>query len=190
MKNIAIFASGSGSNAEAIIQYFANKSDAGVSLIISNKPTAYVLERAKFHDIPSIVINRESFYNDREIINVLNEYDIDLLVLAGFLWLVPEYLIDIYPDKIMNIHPALLPKYGGKGMYGKNVHKAVKENREEMSGITIHYVNKQYDEGKHLFQASVRLSENDSADDIAAKVLKLEHKYYPRVIDYILTGLN
>ena len=158
MKRIAIFASGGGSNAEAIIQYFKEKENVSVALIVANKSKAFVVERAKTHNIPSIIISRDSFYKEESIVEHLVNYKVDLIVLAGFLWLIPEYLVNAFPQKILNIHPALLPQYGGKGMYGMNVHRAVKENGDEISGITIHYVNNEYDKGKHLFQASVRLS--------------------------------
>jgi phosphoribosylglycinamide formyltransferase-1 len=186
VKNIAIFASGGGSNAEAIIQYFKDHHNIKVSLIISNKKNAYVLERAKNHSIPSIITTRDSFYRSEAILADLKKHKIDLIVLAGFLWLVPEYLIDAYPDRIINIHPALLPKYGGKGMYGHHVHQAVKDNNDPISGITIHLVNKDYDKGRHLLQATTLLSSTDSPEDIAAKVLKLEHRYFPQVIEHIL----
>lgn len=189
MKNIAIFASGGGSNAEAIIQHFKDHQNITVSLIISNKKNAYVLERANHHGIPSIIITRDSFYRSEDILADLKAYQIDLIVLAGFLWLVPEYLIDAYPDHIINIHPALLPKYGGKGMYGHHVHQAVKDNNDLISGITIHLVNKEYDKGRHLLQATTFLTATDSPEDIAAKVLKLEHRYFPQVIEHFMVNV-
>lgn len=188
-KNIAIFASGGGSNAEAIIQYFKDKEDVNVELILSNKASAYVLERAQKHHIKSIVFKRSEFYNTSDIVNKLNEAKIDLIVLAGFLWLIPENLIEAFPSRIINIHPALLPKYGGKGMYGHHVHQAVFDNNERESGITIHYVDQNYDEGKVLFQESVSLLPQDTPDIIAKKVLELEHRHYPQVIEGILGRL-
>ncbi|NNF35274.1 MAG: phosphoribosylglycinamide formyltransferase [Saprospiraceae bacterium] len=186
MKNIAIFASGGGSNAESIIHYMKGIDDINISLIISNKSKAGVLKRAYNHGIDAHLISRSSFYESKEILETLKEYNIDWIILAGFLWLVPAYLIDAYPERILNIHPALLPKYGGKGMYGMNVHKAVKENNEIVSGMTIHFVNQKYDEGKHVFQATTEINPEDSPEDIAAKVLKLEHKYYPQVIHHLV----
>lgn len=186
MKRIAIFASGGGTNAQKIIDYFQKDKNVEVSLIVSNKPGAFVLTRAENHNIPAYIIDRESFYESNEVISELNKYGIDMIILAGFLWLIPEYLIDQYQNKILNIHPALLPDYGGKGMYGIHVHRAVKENNEAMSGISIHYVNHEYDKGELIFQASCKLDESDTPYDIAEKVQKLEHKYYPIVIDAIL----
>ena len=186
MKKIAILASGRGSNAEAIIQYFKNVDDIEVSLIVTNKIKAGVIHRAQNHVIPIHIIERNQLYNSEKLLDLMLEYEINVIVLAGFLLLVPIYLIQAYPEKILNIHPALLPQYGGKGMYGMNVHKAVKENRDIMSGITIHLVNEKFDEGKQLFQASCRLEQEDTAESIAAKVLKLEHKYYPKVIHYFI----
>ena len=188
MKNLAIFASGGGSNAEAIIQYFNAIEDIRVNLIVSNKNTAGVLARAEKNNISAHVITRNSFYEDRSVLDILHNHEIDWIILAGFLWLVPEYLIDAYSERMLNIHPALLPKYGGKGMYGIHVHRAVKENKESISGMTIHMVNKEYDKGKHVFQATTELSPLDTPEDIAAKVLKLEHKYYPRIIHHLVNS--
>ena len=188
MKNIAIFASGGGSNAEAIIEYMKDVDEINVSLILSNKSNAGVLKRASNHNIDTHILSKSSFYESKEVISVLEGYHIDWIILAGFLWLVPAYLIDAYPERILNIHPALLPKYGGKGMYGINVHRAVKENKETLSGMTIHYVNQEYDKGKHVFQATTELNPDDSPEDIAAKVLKLEHKYYPQVIHHLVVS--
>ena len=186
MYRLAIFASGSGSNAEAIIQYFKDHSDIEVSLIVSNRADAGVLDRAKRLNVESLVIRRKEFYDTEELLIQLKEKRIDFIVLAGFLWLVPKYLIGAFPEKIVNIHPALLPKYGGKGMYGHHVHKAVAAARESESGITIHYVDENYDEGSIIFQARTALEQNDQPDEIAKKVLALEHEYYPRVIEEIL----
>ncbi len=188
MKNIAIFASGGGTNAQAIIDYFDPIDDIQVSLIVASKSTAGVIDRATKHKIPFIVLNKKEFYQSQIILDTLIYYQIDLIVLAGFLWLVPEYLIHAYPNRIINIHPALLPSYGGKGMYGMHVHRAVKANQDKESGITIHLVNKEYDKGRHLFQASCKLSPDDTPEEIAAKVLKLEHKYFPRVIHHFLSS--
>ena len=186
-KHIAIFASGSGSNARKILEYFEDREDVKVALIISNKRNAGVLQHAKEFNVPSLTMNRAFFYNTQAILGTLQSEKIDLIVLAGFLWLVPQYLIAAYPQKIVNIHPALLPKYGGKGMYGHHVHKAVQANGEKESGMTIHFVNEHYDEGGHIFQAKCKLDEGDSADEIAKKVLKLEHTHYARVVDDLLS---
>jgi phosphoribosylglycinamide formyltransferase-1 len=186
VKKLAIFASGGGTNAQKIIEYFYRDKQVEVSLIVSNKPNAYVITRAKNNNIPTFLIDRESFYENRDIGGELRKYNIDYIILAGFLWLIPEYLIDLYPDKIINIHPALLPKYGGKGMYGIHVHRAVRENNEPFSGISIHYVNQKYDEGELIFQASTKINATDSPYEIAEKVQKLEHKYFPMVIEAIV----
>jgi phosphoribosylglycinamide formyltransferase 1 len=184
---IAIFASGSGTNAEKIIQHFSDHQTIEVVLILSNKADAYVLERAKKHSIPSVVFSRDE-YRDASFLQQLHAHKITHIVLAGFLWLIPDYLIKNYPDRIVNIHPALLPKYGGKGMYGAKVHEAVKLAGDAETGITIHLVNEHYDEGKILFQASCKLTSQHSADDIAACVHELEYKYYPHVIEQWITG--
>jgi len=185
-KHIAIFASGSGSNARKILEYFEERNDIEVSIIVTNRKNAGVLNHAREFDVPSLRIDKSYFYNNDCILKVLKSEKIDLIVLAGFLWLVPLYLISEYQNKIVNIHPALLPKYGGKGMYGHHVHEAVKLNNESESGMTIHYVNEHFDEGDHIFQAKCVILPKDSADDIAAKVLQLEHKHYAEVIDRLL----
>ncbi|MEP2771716.1 MAG: phosphoribosylglycinamide formyltransferase [Fulvivirga sp.] len=182
MVRIAIFASGSGSNAEEIIKYFSNKKDKEISLVLSNKPDAFVLKRAKKFNVPSIVFNRKELL-DGHVLKTLREHKIDYIVLAGFMMLIPQNLVDAFPDRIINIHPALLPKYGGKGMYGDNVHKAVRENKEPETGITVHVVNERYDEGQIIFQERCRLLPNDSVAEIAKKVHALEHANYPKVID-------
>lgn len=188
MSNIAIFASGPGTNAQAIIKYFRGKNLNIVKLILSNKPDAYVIERAKHFNITSIVFNKNTFYNTSEIIDILKCESIDLIVLAGFLWLIPDNILKKYQDKIINIHPALLPKYGGKGMYGMRVHEAVVANREKETGITIHYVNEEYDKGKIIFQAKCPVEHSDTPEIIAQKVHQLEYKYYPEVIENLLFG--
>jgi phosphoribosylglycinamide formyltransferase-1 len=186
MKNIAIFASGSGSNAENIVRYFKDKENLNIKCICSNRSDALVLERAKNLDIPTLVFSRDEFYSTDKILNYLRENQIDLIVLAGFLWLIPDNLIHNF--MIINIHPALLPKYGGKGMYGMKVHEAVVANRETESGITIHYVNEQYDAGQIIFQAKCRISEEDTPDDVARKVHQLEYEHFPKVIEALLSG--
>lgn len=189
MHKIALFASGSGTNVENIANYFKDKVNVECSIILANKKNAYVLERANNLDIPSLVFNRDEFYNSTQILDLLVEKEIDLIVLAGFLWLVPDYLIKAYSNKIINIHPALLPNYGGKGMYGSKVHEAVVANKEVESGITIHLVNEHYDEGERLFQAKCEVLSTDTPDDVAAKIHRLEHENFPRVIEVYLKSL-
>ena len=171
MLNIAIFASGGGSNAEAIIQHLKDHSNLSVKLIVSNRKDAGVLSRANQHGIDTFVFNRQEFRENKNITTKLASSKIDLIVLAGFLWLIPKYLIEAFPNKVINIHPALLPKYGGKGMYGHHVHQAVFDNKEKESGLTIHYVNQHYDEGNIILQARCRLVSTDQPEDIARKVL-------------------
>ena len=180
---LAIFASGRGSNAASIIKHFEGIPEVKIALIVSNRSKAGVLELAEENSIPTFIINRTDFAKTEEILPVLLRHDISHIVLAGFLIKIPAYLILNYPQEIINIHPALLPKYGGKGMYGRHVHEAVFQNREKESGITIHLVNENYDEGKILFQTSCKVSEDDQPEDIAASVLKLEHYHFPRVIE-------
>lgn len=187
MKNIAIFASGTGSNATKIVDYFRNNPKVNVALIISNKKTAKVLEMAKANSIPTLLINRTDFYQTENLLIVLNKHQIDFIALAGFLWLIPPYLVKTFPKKMINIHPALLPKYGGKGMYGHHVHESVYKNKEQESGITLHYVNEQYDEGNIIFQAACPVKKNDTPTTIAQKVLKLEHHYFPRILATLLS---
>lgn len=185
-KNIAIFASGSGSNAENIIRYFQKSGSAQVSLVLSNKSDAYVLERAHRLRVPCNVFPKEDWIAGDEILAVLQEARIDFIVLAGFLFRVPDLLLHAYPYKIINIHPALLPKYGGKGMYGDRVHQAVVTAGEKESGITIHYINEHYDEGAIIFQASCPVLPSDTPEEVANKVHALEYKHYPHVIESLL----
>uniref|UniRef100_F4CDQ8 Phosphoribosylglycinamide formyltransferase n=1 Tax=Sphingobacterium sp. (strain 21) TaxID=743722 RepID=F4CDQ8_SPHS2 len=185
-KRIAIFASGSGSNAQKIMEHFKYSHDAEVSLILTNNPEAYVLQRADNFEVPSHVFDRHEFYNTDNIVELLNRMQIDLIVLAGFLWLVPENLLKSFPNKIINIHPALLPAYGGKGMYGDRVHKAVLENKEEESGITIHYVNERFDEGEIIYQARFKIEKDDNIEMVKFKGQQLEHQYFPKVIENLL----
>lgn len=180
---IAIFASGNGSNAEAIIQYFKDHPSIKVSLVLSNNAEAYVLERAKKSGIPAKSFTKDDYRQPGKVLEYLSSENITHIVLAGFLWLIPDYLIKSYPDKIVNIHPALLPKFGGKGMYGNRVHEAVKLAGEKETGITIHLVNEHYDEGRVLFQKSCPVEVAFSANDIATCVQALEHKHYPDVIE-------
>ena len=186
MTRLAIFASGGGSNAEAIIQFFKDHDSISVELIVSNRGSAYVLQRAEDHSIPSQLITKRQFSDKNHVLDILRDSSIDYIVLAGFLLLIPKYLIEAFPDRILNIHPALLPKYGGKGMYGHHVHKAVHQNKEKESGMTIHLVDEHYDEGKILFQATTALEASDSPDMIAAKVLKLEHRHYPEQVEKLI----
>jgi len=186
MTRIAIFASGSGSNAENIANYFSNNSNVDVSLILTNNPNAFVLERAKKLNIKSHVFDKYNFSKTDEILSFLNENDINLIVLAGFLLKIPKNLIKAYPNKIINIHPALLPKFGGKGMFGDKVHQSVIENKETESGITIHYVNENYDEGEIIFQAKCSVELTDTPRDLAAKIHELEYEHFPKVIESII----
>jgi phosphoribosylglycinamide formyltransferase-1 len=186
MKKVVLFASGAGSNAEKIALHFNKKNVARVVKIFSNNPDAKVLEKAKNLNIPTEVFNRQEL-NDGKVLEKLNQINPDLIVLAGFLWKFPEHIIKEYPNKIINIHPALLPSYGGKGMYGMNVHQAVLENKEKETGITIHYVNEHYDEGEFIFQKSVNIEDCSTADEIAVKIHILEHLYFSEVIEDLLT---
>jgi len=186
IKRIAIFASGSGTNAEAIFNHFAKIPDVQVSGVFVNKPDAYVITRAKKHYVPVFTFNRNDFYNSNRILNLLCEQKADCIVLAGFLWLMPTHILDAFPNAVLNIHPALLPAYGGKGMYGDRVHQAVWENGESETGITIHQVNEKYDEGAIVYQAKVDIQRNDTPETIAGKVHQLEHEYYPKVIEQFL----
>jgi formyltetrahydrofolate-dependent phosphoribosylglycinamide formyltransferase len=183
---IAIFASGAGSNAQQIIRYFKNASNVDIKLIVCNKPGAGVLTIAENAGIPSLLIEKDRFFKGDHYLPELQSHHIDLIVLAGFLWKVPEALIKAYPKKIVNIHPALLPKYGGKGMYGTYVHNSVISNKETQSGITIHYVDELYDHGAVIFQATCAVEENDTADSLARKIHALEHLHYPKIIAQLL----
>jgi phosphoribosylglycinamide formyltransferase 1 len=186
MKRIAVFASGSGTNAQNIIEYFSKNNEVDVACILSNKKDAYVLERARKLGIESISFTRDEFYNSEFVLNYIEKRNIDLIVLAGFLWLIPEIIIRSFTGRIINIHPALLPKYGGKGMYGSNVHEAVFNNNDKVTGITIHYVNEKYDDGAIIFQDQVDLDSNESPDTIAKKVHTLEYEHFPLVIEKVL----
>lgn len=181
--HIAIFASGAGSNARNLVDYFKHVENVQVSLLLSNNPDSGVAKIASAEDIPFFIFDREQFYHSDKVIQVLHAHNIQLIVLAGFLWLIPKKLIHLYPDRIINIHPALLPKFGGKGMYGMHVHNAVKAYRENQTGITIHLVNEEYDKGRVLFQQTTDVSEEDSPEDIAAKVHALEYAHFPLVVE-------
>ena len=183
---IAILASGSGSNAENIFNYFSQREDIQINLIISNKAEAYVLQRAKRLGIPSLFMSKPELGDTDSVLSVFRKYSIDFVVLAGYLLRIPDGLIKTYPNRIINIHPALLPKFGGKGMYGEKVHRTVVESGERESGITIHYVNENYDEGSIVFQAKCPVLEEDTPDEVAKRVHELEYKHYPSVIDQII----
>ena len=183
---IAIFASGNGSNAQNIAEYFAENSGVSICRIYSNKKNAFVLERAKNLKIPSFVFTKRQMNETDLVVEQLINDRTDLIVLAGFLLKIPENIINKFPDRIINIHPALLPKYGGKGMYGMRVHEAVKESGDSESGITIHYVNEAYDEGSIIFQANIPVDKMDTPDDIAQKIHGLEYEYFPKIIEQIL----
>lgn len=190
MKKLAIFASGSGSNAENIILFFAKNPKISVKSVFCNVPDAYVLERAKKHHIPAFVFNREEIRNPENVLKQLKEQGIDFIILAGFLWLIPSCITAAFPNRIINIHPALLPAYGGKGMYGAKVHEAVIAAGEKESGITIHYVNDRYDEGAIIFQARCAITPDDTADTLAAKVHALEYEYFPTTINNVINGIK
>lgn len=184
MKNIVIFASGSGSNAENIARYFQQKENLNIKCIYSNRKDAYVLERARQLGLPAKVFSREEFYDSERLLVELKSLKTDMIVLAGFLWLIPDYLIKHFC--IVNIHPALLPKFGGKGMYGMKVHEAVVAEKETESGITIHYVNEHYDQGQIIFQAKCPVLSDDTPEMVAQKVHQLEYQYFPKVIEELL----
>ncbi len=186
MTRIAIFASGAGSNAQKIIDHFRDSDQVRVSLVVCNKPGAGVLRIADNEGIPSLVIEKEKFFRDNAYTDELQEAGIDFIILAGFLWKIPVDLIRAYPGKIINIHPALLPAYGGKGMYGNHVHQAVIDHHEKESGITIHYVDEQYDHGDIIFQAKSPVLASDTADTLASRIHQLEHQHYPAVIEQLL----
>jgi len=186
MKKIVIFASGSGSNAERIILHFNKKSVANVVGVFANNPNAKVLEKAKMHNVPTIVFSKEELIAGK-VAELVNEIQPDLIVLAGFLLKFPDTIIKQYPNKIINIHPTLLPKYGGKGMYGKHVHQAVLDNKEKETGITIHYVNENYDEGAFIFQQKVTIEDCKTAEEIALKVQELEHLHFIQIIEKLIT---
>lgn len=189
-KRIAIFASGSGSNAQKIMEHFKRHPEAEVVLILTNNPQAYVLQRADNFEVPAHIFTRHEFYETDEVIRLLKNLQVDLIVLAGFLWLVPESLLKAFPNKIINLHPALLPKYGGKGMFGDHVHKAVLTAKEEESGITIHFVNDQFDEGEIIHQSRFKIDPDDNLEVIKFKGQQLEHQHFPKVIESLLKKMK
>lgn len=188
-RNIAIFASGNGTNAENIIKYFSGNKDIKVKIVMANKADAFVLERAHRLGIPTLYINREQWADATHILTLLHEQQIDFIVLAGFLARIPDALLHAYPNRIVNIHPSLLPKFGGKGMYGNKVHEAVVATGETESGITIHYLNEHYDEGQIIAQYRCPVLPDDTPQDVATRVHALEYEYYPKVIEQLLTAL-
>lgn len=188
MHHLALFASGTGSNARKIMDYFKMSETVRVSLVVSNNKDAGVLAIAESFGVPTHLISRKSFYDSTDLLAVLAAHEVDFIALAGFMWLVPPYLVQAFPRRILNIHPALLPKFGGKGMYGMHVHEAVQASGESESGITIHYVNERYDEGNILFQTSCVLEAGESPAQIAKKVQVLEHEWYPKVIETALAA--
>lgn len=195
MKHIAIFASGSGSNAEQIAAYFAHRDDVTIPLILTNNPKAGVIDRARRgfghnRHIPVLLFDRTTFYETTQISDLLQRQAIDLIVLAGFMWLIPSALVRAFPGRIINIHPALLPKFGGKGMYGHHVHEAVVAAGETETGITIHFVNEHYDEGQPIFQATCPVLPTDSPGDVAQKIHTLEYAHYPRIVDEVLARVT
>ena len=190
MKRIAIFASGSGSNAENIANYFKGSQEVEIPLILANNPEAYVLERAKKLGIDSVVVTNKEFREGDKVLAIMQEYKIDFIVLAGFLLLVPAKLIEAYPGRIVNIHPALLPKHGGKGMYGDHVHESVVASGDTESGITIHLIDERYDCGTTFFQATCPVLPTDTPHDVAEKVHALEYKHFPQVIEEIIKTLD
>lgn len=186
MYHIAIFASGNGSNAQRIAEYFNDHRLVKVSRIFCNRNDAYVLKRAENLQIPSSVFTREDFYESSVVLNQLVHDQTDMIVLAGFLWFVPEKILKAFQNRIINIHPALLPKYGGKGMYGSRVHEAVIAAREKVSGITIHFVNEKYDEGDIIFQAKCKVDGSETPESLASKIHKLEYEHFPKIIEKLV----
>ena len=188
MKRIVIFASGSGTNAENLIKFFHNSDKAAVIQVLCNNPHAKVLGRAKKLKVSALSFNKIAFTKTDDVLNLLKASKPDLIVLAGFLWKFPENILNTFPNKVINVHPALLPKYGGKGMYGIHVHEAVVANKEIETGITIHYVNENYDEGATIFQAKCEVISTDTAADVATKIHKLEMEHFPKVVEKLLNN--
>ncbi|MFI1744627.1 phosphoribosylglycinamide formyltransferase [Thalassobellus sediminis] len=189
MKRIVIFASGSGTNAENLIKFFHNRENASVIQILTNNPHAKVLDRCKRLSVSALSFNKVAFTKTEDVLNILKASQPDLIVLAGFLWKFPENILKAFPNKVINVHPALLPNYGGKGMYGMHVHKAIVDNKEPETGITIHYVNEHYDEGAIIFQAKCKVTSTDTAEDVAAKIHELEMVHFPMVVEKLLNKL-
>lgn len=189
MTNIAIFVSGNGTNCENIIRHFEGNTDICVALVISNKADAYALTRAERLGVPSVIVSKAELNDEAFTFNLMQEYHIDFIVLAGFLMIIPSFLVEHYNRRIVNIHPALLPKYGGKGMYGHHIHEAVRRNNEKETGITIHYVSNVCDSGEIIFQAKTAVLATDTPEDIAMNIHKLEQQHFPKVIEQIIKDL-
>ena len=189
-KRIAIFASGSGSNAQKIMEHFKKHVDAEVVIVLTNNPEAYVLQRADNFEIPSHIFDKAEFYKTNSVVDLLKNLQIDLIVLAGFMWLIPQNLLKAFPNKIINIHPALLPKFGGKGMYGDRVHHAVMDAKEEESGITIHFIDENFDEGEIIHQSRFRIEAGDDLEMIKFKGQQMEHLHYPKVVEQLLKKMK
>lgn len=187
-KNIVIFASGSGSNAQRLLEHFEHHPAIRVAALFSNNPNAYALQRAETYRVPAFLFNREEFYKSDKVLQQIREFNPDLIVLAGFLWLVPQNLLQAFPNQIINIHPALLPRYGGKGMHGRHVHTAVVQAGDAESGITIHYINEEYDKGAFILQERCPVLPTDTPEDLAARVLQLEHRHLPLVVERLLAA--
>ncbi|MCX2738345.1 phosphoribosylglycinamide formyltransferase [Pontibacter anaerobius] len=185
-KNIVIFASGSGSNAQRLLEHFEHHPAIRVAALFSNNPKAYALKRAETFHVPAFLFTRDEFYNTDKVLEQIQQFKPDLIVLAGFLWLVPQSLLRAFPNRIINIHPALLPRYGGKGMHGLNVHTAVVQAGDEQSGITIHHINEEYDKGEFILQEYCPVYPEDTPEELAQRVLQLEHKYLPEVVEKLL----
>ncbi|HEY1060746.1 MAG TPA: phosphoribosylglycinamide formyltransferase [Daejeonella sp.] len=189
-KRIAIFASGSGSNAQKIMEHFKKHIDAEVVIVLTNNPEAYVLQRADNFEIPSHIFDKHEFYKTNNVVDLLKNLQIDLIVLAGFMWLIPQNLLKAFPNKIINIHPALLPKYGGKGMYGDRVHQAILDAHEEESGITIHFIDEHFDEGEIIHQSRFKIEPGDDLEMLKFKGQQLEHLHYPKVVEQLLKKMK
>lgn len=188
MVKIAVFASGTGSNAVQLIEYFRNHARIKVSLVVTNNPEAPVIDKARKRNVAVCIINRKDFYESEKLLETLLKFETDFIILAGFMWLIPKYLVKSFVNKMVNIHPALLPDYGGKGMYGKRVHEAILKNGDKVSGITIHYVNEEYDRGERIFQATCKIDPKETIGSLAAKIHNLEHAYYPVVVEGLLSN--
>lgn len=188
LKKIILFASGSGSNVQKICEFFEKDKATSVEMLVCNNPKALVVRKAKVFKLKSLIIEKESFYNSPKALMKILKLKPDLIVLAGFLWKIPSNLLEAFPNKIINIHPALLPKYGGKGMFGMHIHKSIIENKESQSGITIHYVNEKYDEGTIIFQKEIVLQKGETATTLSKRTLELEHHWFPRIIEKVLNN--
>jgi phosphoribosylglycinamide formyltransferase-1 len=189
-KRIAIFASGSGSNAQKLMEYFKKHQEAEVVIVLTNNPEAYVIQRADNFEIPTHIFDKYEFIETNDIVNLLKNLQIDLIVLAGFLWLIPNNLLEEFPNQIINIHPALLPKFGGKGLYGDRIHRTILEAGEVENGITIHFVNEKFDEGEIIYQSRFKIGKNDTLETIKFKGQQLEHLHYPRIVENLIQKIK